>query len=64
MASTTEGAVARCSRIRMASDRSVVARALYEERSTDMRPALPAMRTPLTDRLCGEPYATEARFGG
>ena len=47
----------------MASDRSVVARALYEDAVTDMRPSLPAMRTPLTIAYAVNPYATEATYG-
>jgi len=45
------------------SDRRVVARVLYEDAVTDMRPELPAMRTPLTIVYAVNPFATEARFG-
>jgi pimeloyl-ACP methyl ester carboxylesterase len=47
----------------MASDRSVVARALYEDATTDMRPLLPAIRTPLTVLYAVNPFATEASYG-
>ena len=47
----------------LASDRGVVARALYEDMVTDMRPALAAMRTPLTVAYAVNPFATEPRFG-
>lgn len=47
----------------MASDRSVVARALYEDAVTDMRPALAQMRTPLTIVYAVNPYATEETYG-
>jgi pimeloyl-ACP methyl ester carboxylesterase len=47
----------------MASDRSVVARAAYEDMITDMRPALAAMRVPLTLVYAVNSYATEATFG-
>jgi pimeloyl-ACP methyl ester carboxylesterase len=47
----------------LASDRGVVARAIYEDVVTDMRPALPAMRTPLTVVYAVNPFATEATFG-
>ena len=47
----------------MASDRSVVARALYEDAVTDMRPALAGIRTPLTIVYAVNPYATEATYG-
>ena len=47
----------------LASDRGVVARALYEDMVTDMRPALGAMRTPLTIAYALNPFATEERFG-
>lgn len=62
LASTTEG---RDELIRdsMASDRSVVARALYEDAVTDMRPALPSIRTPLTVAYAINPFATEATYG-
>jgi pimeloyl-ACP methyl ester carboxylesterase len=62
LASTSEG---RDQLIRdsMASDRSVVARALYEDALTDMRPALPGIRTPLTVAYAVNPFATEAMYG-
>ena len=47
----------------MRSDRRVVARALYEDIVTDVRPGLAAMRTPLTIVYAVNPYATEERFG-
>src|SRR5436305_566337 len=47
----------------MASDRSVVARALYEDAITDMRPLLPTIRTPLTIVYAVNPFATEATYG-
>ena len=47
----------------MASDRSVVARALYEDATTDMRPLLPQIRTPLTVLYAVNPFATEATYG-
>jgi pimeloyl-ACP methyl ester carboxylesterase len=47
----------------LASDRGVVARALYEDIVLDMRPALPAIRTPLTVAYAVNPFATEAAFG-
>ena len=47
----------------MASDRSVVARALYEDATTDMRPLLPTIRTPLTVLYAVNPFATEASYG-
>ncbi|MEA3045691.1 MAG: hypothetical protein QOJ53_23 [Sphingomonadales bacterium] len=62
LASTTEGR-AQLLADSMASDRSVVARALYEDAVTDMRPSLPAMRTPLTIAYAVNPYATEETFG-
>ena len=48
----------------MASDRSVVARAVYEDMITDMRPALADLGTPLTVAYAVNEYATEQRFGG
>jgi pimeloyl-ACP methyl ester carboxylesterase len=45
------------------SDRRVVARVIYEDVVTDMRPALPAMRTPLTIVYAVNPFATEQRYG-
>jgi pimeloyl-ACP methyl ester carboxylesterase len=62
LASTTEGR-AQLLADSMASDRSVVARALYEDAVTDMRPALPRMRTPLTIVYAVNPYATEEAYG-
>ena len=47
----------------MASDRSVVARALYEDATTDMRPFLPQIHTPLTIAYAVNPFATEATYG-
>jgi pimeloyl-ACP methyl ester carboxylesterase len=47
----------------MASDRSVVARALYEDAQTDMRPLLPSIRTPLTVAYAVNPFAAEATYG-
>jgi pimeloyl-ACP methyl ester carboxylesterase len=47
----------------LASDRSVVARALYEDMTTDMRPVLAAMTTPLTVAYAVNPYATEESYG-
>lgn len=62
LASTTEGREALL-RDSMASDRSVVARALYEDAVTDMRPALPSIHTPLTVAYAVNPFATEAMYG-
>jgi pimeloyl-ACP methyl ester carboxylesterase len=62
LAGTTEGRE-QLLRDAMASDRSVVARALYEDAVTDMRPALPAIRTPLTVVYAVNPFATEATYG-
>jgi pimeloyl-ACP methyl ester carboxylesterase len=59
---TTEGR-AQLLRDSMASDRGVVARALYEDAVTDMRPALPTIRTPLTVIYAINPFATEATYG-
>lgn len=47
----------------LASDRGVVARALYEDMTTDMRPALPALGIPLTVVYAVNPHATEATYG-
>jgi pimeloyl-ACP methyl ester carboxylesterase len=47
----------------LASDRGVAARVLYEDMITDMRPALPELRTPLTIVYAVNPFATEERFG-
>ena len=62
LASTTEGRD-QLVRDSMASDRGVVARALYEDAVTDMRPALPTIRTPLTVVYAVNPFATEAMYG-
>ena len=62
LAGTTEGRDALI-RDSMASDRSVVARALYEDAVTDMRPELPSIRTPLTVVYAVNPFATEAMYG-
>lgn len=45
------------------SDRRVVARVMYEDAVTDMRPALPAIRAPLTIAYAVNAFATEERFG-
>lgn len=45
------------------SDRRVVARVMYEDAVTDMRPVLPALRTPLTVAYAVNAFATEERFG-
>jgi len=47
----------------LASDRGVVARVLYEDMTTDMRPLLPAIRTPVTVTYGVSPAATEERYG-
>jgi pimeloyl-ACP methyl ester carboxylesterase len=47
----------------LASDRGVVARALYEDMIADMRPEMAAVRAPLTVVYAVNPYATEASFG-
>jgi pimeloyl-ACP methyl ester carboxylesterase len=47
----------------LASDRRVVARVLYEDMIADLRPALAAMRIPLTVAYAVNPFATEAWFG-
>jgi pimeloyl-ACP methyl ester carboxylesterase len=62
LASTTEGRE-QLLRDSMASDRSVVARALYEDAVTDMRPALAQIHTPLTVAYAVNPFATEAMYG-
>ena len=62
LASTTEGRDALI-RDSMASDRSVVARALYEDALTDMRPLLPSIPVPLTVAYAVNPFATEAMYG-
>ena len=45
------------------SDRRVVARVMYEDAVTDMRPGLPALPTPLTVAYAVNAFATEERFG-
>jgi pimeloyl-ACP methyl ester carboxylesterase len=62
LASTTEGRALLLADS-MASDRSVVARALYEDAVTDMRPTLAGISTPLTIVYAVNPYATEATYG-
>lgn len=62
LASTTEGRELLLADS-MASDRGVVARALYEDAVTDMRPAVAAIRTPLTIVYAVNPYATEETYG-
>jgi len=62
LASTTEGRE-QLLRDSMASDRGVVARALYEDALMDMRPALPSIRTPLTVVYAVNPFAPEATYG-
>jgi pimeloyl-ACP methyl ester carboxylesterase len=62
LASTTEGRE-QLLRDSMASDRGVVARALYEDATMDMRPALPSIHTPLTVVYAVNPFATEAAYG-
>jgi len=62
LASTTEGR-SQLLADSMASDRSVVARALYEDAVTDMRPSLPSMQTPLTIVYAVNSYATEETYG-
>jgi pimeloyl-ACP methyl ester carboxylesterase len=47
----------------LASDRGVVARALFEDMTTDIRPALPAIGIPLTVVYAVNPYAPEASYG-
>lgn len=47
----------------MASDRSVVARAFYEDMTTDMRPAMAALTPPLTVVYAVNPSGTEATYG-
>jgi pimeloyl-ACP methyl ester carboxylesterase len=47
----------------MASNRGVVARAIYEDAVADLRPRLPSIRTPLTIVYAVNHVATEARFG-
>lgn len=46
-----------------ASDRSVVARTLYDDLTTDVRPGLAAMHTPLTIAYAVNDHATEAMYG-
>jgi pimeloyl-ACP methyl ester carboxylesterase len=62
LASTAEGQ-AMLIRDSMASDRSVVARALYEDAVTDMRPLLASIHIPLTVAYAVNPFATEAHYG-
>jgi pimeloyl-ACP methyl ester carboxylesterase len=47
----------------MASDRSVVARALYDDLVTDVRPGLAAMHMPITIAYAVNERATEAAYG-
>lgn len=47
----------------LASDRNVVARAMYEDMTTDVRPGLAAIRAPLTVVYAVNPFATEAEYG-
>lgn len=47
----------------LASDRGVVARAMYEDLTTDVRPGLAAIRAPLTIIYAVNPFATEAEYG-
>lgn len=47
----------------LASDRNVVARAMYEDLTTDVRPGLAAIRAPLTIVYAINPLATEAEYG-
>jgi pimeloyl-ACP methyl ester carboxylesterase len=47
----------------LASDRSVVARALYEDMTTDLRPGLAALGTRLTVVYAVNPAAPEASYG-
>ncbi|HEY5712090.1 MAG TPA: alpha/beta hydrolase [Allosphingosinicella sp.] len=47
----------------LASDRGMVARAVYEDMTTDMRPALTSLGTPLTVVYAVNPHATEATYG-
>ena len=47
----------------LASDRNVVARAMYEDLTTDVRPGLAAIRAPLTVIYAVNPFATEAEYG-
>jgi pimeloyl-ACP methyl ester carboxylesterase len=62
LASTPEGQ-AMLMRDSMASDRSVVSRALYEDAVTDMRPLLASIHAPLTIAYAVNPFATEASYG-
>lgn len=62
LASTPEGQAV-LMRDSMASDRSVVSRALYEDAVTDMRPLLPSIHVPLTIAYAVNPFATEALYG-
>ena len=47
----------------LASDRGVVARALYEDLTTDVRGGLAAMQTPITVAYAVNEVATEERYG-
>lgn len=47
----------------LASDRSVVARALYDDMTTDMRPLMTSIATPLTVVYAVSPAAPEAQYG-
>jgi pimeloyl-ACP methyl ester carboxylesterase len=47
----------------LASDRSVVARAMYDDMITDMRPALADLPTPLTIAYAVNEFATEEQYG-
>lgn len=60
---SNEGARPRVLADSTASDRGVVARALYEDLTTDVRPGLAAMRVPLTVVYAVNATATEARYG-
>ena len=47
----------------LASDRSVVARAMYEDLTTDMRPVMASIGTPLTVVYAVSPAAPETAYG-
>lgn len=47
----------------LASDRSVVARAIYEDMTTDMRPKLAQIAAPITAAYAVNDFATEERVG-
>lgn len=47
----------------LASDRNVVARAMYEDMTTDVRPGLAAIHAPLTVIYAVNPFASEAEYG-